>query len=115
MLPGAKCMVFLSLLSRSLSLGTGDVVVNEISASGGGGVCAGADWVELYNPTPSPINMDTGLYILYDSGGVSHESFGFHNSGLTLVQVRGRALKVNSALVDSSNTPATHPSCRLLW
>lgn len=52
------------------------VRITEISDKGSAGVCAGEDWVELFNPSSSPVNL-TGFTLHDDKGPDDSDAFHF--------------------------------------
>jgi Lamin Tail Domain len=52
-------------LSLHVRFSSGAIYVNEIASAGDGAYCAGADYIELFNADPTPLNI--GGYSLSDS------------------------------------------------
>ena len=60
------------------------VVVNEIADKGSDGVCEGADWIELYNPSDKVIALDK--HMLCDNKGCGDEDAYTFPTGTTIGQ-----------------------------
>ena len=73
------------------------VIINEVANKGGGGVCAGEDWIELFNMGAAEV--DLAGYKLHDDKGAADEDVWTFPAGQTIA---AGAYKLICAKVGSS-------------